>query len=197
MEYTDLQRLKKVVKWLIFSGFGENEKELAELLGYKKSSFSQILNGRVPLSDKFLDKICSLDNNINKVWVLENKGEMLKNPPVPEPAPQESHAGADRYTASLEKQIALLEKNNALQERENTYLLERIKNLQKVEKEAQTPCDEIKIIAEERASIIDLQKDKIEMQNKIIEDLELKLQKFKKEEKSIEKHSETPTLLEI
>ena len=63
--------------------------------------------------------------------------------------------------------------------------------------EAQTPCDEIKIIAEERASIIDMQKDKIDMQNKIIEDLELKLQKLKKEEKSIEKHSETPTLLEI
>lgn len=66
-----------------------------------------------------------------------------------------------------------------------------------VEKGAQTPCDEIKIIAKERAYIIDLQKDKIEMQNKIIEDLELKLQKFKKEEKSIERHSEKPTLLEI
>ena len=89
MEHADLQRLKKVVKWLIFSGFGENEKELAELLGYKKSSFSQILNGKVPLSDKFLDKICSLDNNINKVWILENKGEMLKSsnntPAVAEP----------------------------------------------------------------------------------------------------------------
>nr|DAD65296.1 MAG TPA: putative transcriptional regulator [Myoviridae sp. ctOoC8] len=89
MEHTDLQRLKKVVKWLIFSGFGENEKELAELLGYTKSSFSQILNGKVPLSDKFLDKICSLDNNINKVWILENKGEMLKSsnntPAVAEP----------------------------------------------------------------------------------------------------------------
>lgn len=66
-----------------------------------------------------------------------------------------------------------------------------------VVKEVQTPCDEIKIIAKERAYIIDLQKDKIEMQNKIIEDLELKLQKFKKEEKSIERHSEKPTLLEI
>ena len=89
MEHADLQRLKKVVKWLIFSGFGENEKELAELLGYTKSSFSQILNGKVPLSDKFLDKICSLDNNINKVWILENKGEMLKSsnntPAVTEP----------------------------------------------------------------------------------------------------------------
>ena len=66
-----------------------------------------------------------------------------------------------------------------------------------VGKEVQTPCDEIKIIAKERAYIIDLQKDKIEMQNKIIEDLELKLQKLKKEEESIERHSEKPTLLEI
>ena len=89
MEHADLQRLKKVVKWLIFSGFGEIEKELAEVLGYTNSSFSQILNGKVPLSDKFLDKICSLDNNINKVWILENKGEMLKSsnntPAVAEP----------------------------------------------------------------------------------------------------------------
>ena len=46
--------------------------------------------------------------------------------------------------------------------------------------EEQTSCDEIKIIAKERAYIIDLQKDKIEMQNKLIEDLELNLQKWKK-----------------
>lgn len=45
--------------------------------------------------------------------------------------------------------------------------------------EDQTSCDEIKIIAKERAYIIDLQKDKIEMQTKLIEDLELNLQKFK------------------
>ena len=43
----------------------------------------------------------------------------------------------------------------------------------------QTSCDEIKIIAKEMAYIIDLQKDKIEMQTKLIEDLELNLQKFK------------------
>ena len=149
------------------------------------------------VKDTDLAKILAIYPELDLYWLILGEGEMLKNVPAPEPALQESHAGADRYTASLEKQIALLEKNNALQERENTYLLEKIKNLQEAEKEAQTPCDEIKIIAEERASIIDMQKDKIDMQNKIIEDLELKLQKLKKEEESIEKHSEKPTLLEV
>ncbi|MDT9498741.1 helix-turn-helix domain-containing protein [Capnocytophaga canimorsus] len=57
---TDLQRIKKVIKWLIFSDFGDNEKEIAEILGYTKSSFSQILNGKVPISDKFVEKFCNL-----------------------------------------------------------------------------------------------------------------------------------------
>ena len=36
---TDTQRIKKVVNWLIFQEVAENEKALADLLGYKKSSF--------------------------------------------------------------------------------------------------------------------------------------------------------------
>ena len=171
----------------------EKNTDFAEFLEIKPTTLAMWYK-RNTFDIELLFKKCEF---IDANWLLTGQGEMLKNAPIPEPAPQESHAGADRYTASLEKQIALLEKNNALQERENTYLLEKIKNLQEAEKEAQTPCDEIKIIAEERASIIDMQKDKIDMQNKIIEDLELKLQKLKKEEKSIEKHSETPTLLEI
>ena len=60
---TDTQRIKKVVNWLIFQEVAENEKALADLLGYKKSSFSQIMNGKVPLSDRFVKKLCSLDND--------------------------------------------------------------------------------------------------------------------------------------
>lgn len=101
MELTDLQRLKKIVKWLIFSGFGDNEKEIAELLGYKKSSFSQIMNGKVPISDKFIDNITSIDSNINKVWIKTGEGSMLKNEVV---------------TSNNNKYIAMLEKNNALLE---------------------------------------------------------------------------------
>ena len=51
---TENQRIKKAINWLIFQGVAESEKELADLLGYTKSSFSQIVNGKVPLSEKFV-----------------------------------------------------------------------------------------------------------------------------------------------
>lgn len=73
------QRIKKVINWLIYQEIADNERALSEMLGYTKSSFSQIVNGKVPLSDKFVKKLCSLDENINEVWVSEGTGEMFKN----------------------------------------------------------------------------------------------------------------------
>lgn len=79
------KRLKKVVNWLIFQEIAENERALADLLGYTKSSFSQIMNGKVPLSDKFVKKLCRLDENINEVWVLTGEGEMfIRSNPISE-----------------------------------------------------------------------------------------------------------------
>ena len=78
---TDIQRIKKVINWLVFQEVAENDRALSELLGYTKSSFSQIVNGRVPISDKFVKKLCSLDENINEVWVLREEGTMFKNIP--------------------------------------------------------------------------------------------------------------------
>lgn len=74
----DLQRIRKLINWYIFQEYGKNDAEIAEKLGYTKSSFSQILRGKVPLSKNFIDKLCSLDTNINKVWI-SGKGSMLKN----------------------------------------------------------------------------------------------------------------------
>jgi len=76
---TDLKRIKKVINWLIFSEYAENEARIAQKLGYTKSSFSQIINGKVPISDKFIDKLCEADKNMNKVWIISGEGEMLKN----------------------------------------------------------------------------------------------------------------------
>lgn len=81
MHMTELQRIKKVINWLIFQEVAESEKQLTELLGYTKSSFSQIVNGKVPLAERFIKKLCGLDENINEVWVTKGEGTMFKNTP--------------------------------------------------------------------------------------------------------------------
>jgi len=76
---TETQRVKKVVNWLVFMEYAENERELAEKLGYTKSSFSQIVNGKVPLSERFVQKLASVDRNINEVWIMTGEGNMLNS----------------------------------------------------------------------------------------------------------------------
>ena len=68
---SDIQRVKKAINWLIFQEVADSEKALADLLGYTKSSFSQIVNGRVPISERFVKKLCGLDENINEVWIMK------------------------------------------------------------------------------------------------------------------------------
>lgn len=76
---TETQRIKKVINWLVFMEYAENERELAEKLGYTKSSFSQIVNGKVPLSKRFVQKLASVDRNINEVWIMTGEGNMLNS----------------------------------------------------------------------------------------------------------------------
>ena len=72
-----LQRVKKVLNWLIYIGYASNNMEIALKMGYTKSSFSQIINGKVPLSDKFIEKLSSINSNINKLWITDEEGEMF------------------------------------------------------------------------------------------------------------------------
>lgn len=76
---TETQRVKKVINWLVFMEYAENERELAEKLGYTKSSFSQIVNGKAPLSERFVQKLASVDRNINEVWIMTGEGNMLNS----------------------------------------------------------------------------------------------------------------------
>lgn len=71
------KRIKKIINWLIYQEVAENERALSEMLGYTKSSFSQIVNGKVPLSEKFAKNLCGLDANLNSVWLLTGEGEMF------------------------------------------------------------------------------------------------------------------------
>lgn len=74
----DLQKVIKAVDWIVFDGIVKNRRELAEKLGYTESSFSQILNGKVGLSERFIKKLLNFEDRLNPDWFLIGDSKMLK-----------------------------------------------------------------------------------------------------------------------
>jgi len=74
------QRIKHVVKWLVGNGFAGNQKEVGFMLGYKsESSFSQILNDKVPVPGDFADRLSAISPLLNRDWIISGDGEMIRN----------------------------------------------------------------------------------------------------------------------
>lgn len=78
----DIIRVIKLIDWLVFDGKIKNRRDLAEKIGYTESSFSQILNGKVKLSERFIKKLAMFDERINVVWLLSGEGSMIKDETV-------------------------------------------------------------------------------------------------------------------
>ena len=87
----------------------EKNTDFAEFLEIKPTTLAMWYK-RNTFDIELLFKKCEF---IDANWLLTGQGEMLKNTPAPEPAPQESHAGEDELVTLLRDKIALLEKNNA------------------------------------------------------------------------------------
>ena len=75
------QRIAEVINFLIFSKAVLNQQDLAQKLGYNASSFSQIINGHTPVSDKFISKIISFAPYINAKWLITGDGAMFRELP--------------------------------------------------------------------------------------------------------------------
>lgn len=70
-------RIKEAVKFIIGTGIAKNQQEVAKLMGYKNiSSFSHILNEKVPVPKNFIDKLCLLNTKLNKEWLINGIGEI-------------------------------------------------------------------------------------------------------------------------
>lgn len=80
MENALNQRVSDVIRFLIFSKVALDKQDLAQKLGYNVSSFSQIINGRVPMSNKFIEKLIEFVPDLNEEWLKTGDGEMLKVP---------------------------------------------------------------------------------------------------------------------
>lgn len=75
-----IDRYKKLIRHLIRKGFANSQKEVGTLLGYSnESTFSQIINGKVPTPKKFYNKFLDLEPNLNVVWLETGEGDMLIN----------------------------------------------------------------------------------------------------------------------
>ena len=70
-------RFKKLIARLKDAGIIESQKDLCKKIGYNEAYLSQIINGKEDISDKFKEKLKSLDDRINILWLESGEGEIL------------------------------------------------------------------------------------------------------------------------
>ncbi len=70
--------LRKVVSWLVMQGRATSQGDLAVQMGYNPSAFSQVLNGRVPLSNKFLRRLKQFEPQVSIDWIQTGRGSMIE-----------------------------------------------------------------------------------------------------------------------
>ena len=74
----DNKRIKNIVYFLISQGFIESQEDLSLKLGYSPSVVSQMINGKKPLTNKFISKLVDTFQKVNKDYLLTGEGSMLK-----------------------------------------------------------------------------------------------------------------------
>lgn len=126
-------RLRKAINWLIYQEVAENERALADLLGYTKSSFSQLVNGKVPLSEKFVKKLCRLDENINDVWIMTGEGKLFKEPPSDEPISEKTISIPVSVWETVQSQAASLATRDRQLDRMIDLLQQQIEEVKKMD----------------------------------------------------------------
>lgn len=153
-------RIKLVVKWLIGTGIARNQEAIGRLMGYSnKSSFSQILNDKVSLPNDFIDRLCSLNENINFVWVKDGTGNMITDISTSNSPSCEDRLVTDTSfnrsdTIALRLLDKLDEKDNIISEKEakieellkeNGRLEERIRQLESQHKKPERHSKESEV----------------------------------------------------
>ncbi|WP_233266123.1 helix-turn-helix domain-containing protein [Myroides fluvii] len=76
-----IQRLNEAIKWIVFEGLAKNHTDLAKKLGYKKSSFSQIVNGKVNISNSFINRLVAFAPILNRKWLHNGEGSIFISQP--------------------------------------------------------------------------------------------------------------------
>lgn len=73
-----IDRNKTLVRHILNCGIASSQKDLGVKLGYaNESSFSQIINEKVPYPKNFIERITAIVPDLNTDWLLTGEGEML------------------------------------------------------------------------------------------------------------------------
>lgn len=79
-EYTTedkLDRLAEMIDWMLYHNVVASRRELALRMNYTESTLSCVVNGRQPISPKFLTALSQIDPRLNVDWIDTGKGEMI------------------------------------------------------------------------------------------------------------------------
>lgn len=74
-------RNKALIRHLVKAGIIKNQKDLGEKMGYSNaSSFSQVINEKVPEPKDFISKLKNILPELNDEWLTTGEGKMIKVP---------------------------------------------------------------------------------------------------------------------
>lgn len=71
-------RLRELANYMIYQGIVKSDKDLADKLSINRANLSQILNGKIRATDKFVIRFCKVFDFANFGWIMSGSGSMLK-----------------------------------------------------------------------------------------------------------------------
>lgn len=72
-----LSRLADMIDWMLYHNIVASRRELAQRMNYTESTLSCVVNGKQPISPKFLTALSQIDPRLNVDWIDTGKGEMI------------------------------------------------------------------------------------------------------------------------
>jgi len=72
-----LLRLADMIDWLLYNNVVASRRELAKRMKYQESTLSLVVNGKQPISSKFLNALAGVDDRLNIDWIDTGEGDMI------------------------------------------------------------------------------------------------------------------------
>lgn len=72
-----LDRLAEMIDWMLYHNVVASRRDLALRMNYTESTLSCVVNGKQPISSKFLTALSQIDARLNVDWIDTGKGDMI------------------------------------------------------------------------------------------------------------------------